>query len=143
MKYYLVLIILIFFASCSGDDKTSQQKSDQDESDNPADTLLTPEEKFSAEILNDFLNESDDDDLADFLETAVYNISLGYSGISVVEISPALWFLSFEKDGVIKNYLLQKFMDISSNDYYFRMNETELTITDIISRNKNKTTNPE
>jgi hypothetical protein len=144
MKYIIILFTLTFLVSCSKDDKPviqqqNQQKVNSDDIENPADTNLTPEEKFSASILVDFLGDSDDEDLGAFLETEVYRIGSAYNGTSVVEITPSTWLVSFEKDGNLKNYLLQKFVDIKTNDYYFSFKETNLTMTDVISRTKTKT----
>ncbi len=141
MKYLLILLTFIAFLSCSKDDKpvTQQQNVQQDEGDNPADTNLTPEEKFSASILIDFLGDSDDEDLASFLENDIYKMSANYNGVSVVEITPSTWLVTFEKDGNLKNYMLQKFVDFKTNDYYFSFKETSLTITDVVSRTKPKT----
>jgi hypothetical protein len=131
-------------ASCSKDDKpkdqnsstNNQQKNQQDDEDNPADTNLTPEEKFSAAIMIDFLNDSDDEEVADYLETEIYKMGLNYTGASVVELFPSVWLVMLEKEGVTKNYLLQKFVNVQSNEDYFRLKETSITITDIISRGK-------
>jgi hypothetical protein len=144
MKYIIILFALSFLVSCSKDDKPvtqqqNQQKINSDEIENPADTNLTPEEKFSASILVDFLGDSDDEDLGAFLETEVYRIGSAYNGTSVVEITPSTWLVSFEKDGNLKNYLLQKFVDTKTNEYYFSFKETNLTITDVVSRTKPKT----
>lgn len=144
MKYIILLFTLTFLVSCSKEDKPVTQQQDQqkvnsDETENPADTNLTPEEKFSASILVDFLDDSDDDDLGEFLETEVYKIGAAYNGTSVVEITPSTWLVSFEKDSTLKNYLLQKFVDLKTNEYYFSFKETNLTVTDVISRTKTKT----
>jgi hypothetical protein len=88
----------------------------------------------------DFLNDSDDEDLSDFLEDQVYKMGANFRGASLVELNPSTWLLMLEKDGVTKNYLIQKFVDFTTNEDYFRMKETALTITDVISRGKVKTT---
>jgi len=142
MKFITILIILFLLYGCSKDEKTDtpqQQKVQQEDSDNPADTNLTPEEKFSSAIFFDFIGGSEDEELADYLETEIYKMGANYTGASVVEISPAVWFVMLEKDGNTKNYLLLKFVSFNTNDYYFRLKETNLTITDIISKSKNKT----
>ncbi len=145
MKYLLILLTFIAFISCSKDEKPvtqqqqNQQKVNSEENENPADTNLTPEEKFSASILVDFLSDSDDEDLASFLENDIYKMSANYNGVTVVEITPSTWLVTFEKSGTLKNYLLQKFVDFKTNDYYFSFKETSLTITDVVSRTKPKT----
>lgn len=144
MKYIILLFTLAFLVSCSKDDKPvtqqqNQQKVTQDENDNPSDTNLTPEEKFSASILVDFLEDSDDEDLGSFLETEIYKMGANYNGASVIEVTPSTWLVSLEKDGTVKNYLLQKYVDLKSNEYYFSFKETTLNLTDVISRVKPKT----
>jgi hypothetical protein len=145
MKFLLPILIMVsvIFISCSKEDKPvtqqNQQKVQNEDNDSPADTNLTPEEKFSSSILIDFLGDSDDEDLGEFLETEIFKMGASYNGASVVEITPSTWLVSLEKDGNIKNYLLQRYVDFKTNDYYFSMKETTLTITDIISRSKPKT----
>ncbi|MFI5212308.1 MAG: hypothetical protein ACHQIH_05450 [Ignavibacteria bacterium] len=146
IKYAILLILSVLVVSCSKDDKpqqqTTQQQTDKkqnEDTENPADTNLTPEEKFSSAVMIDFLNDSDDDDLASFLETEIYKMGAHYTGAAVVELTPSTWILSLEKDGAVKNFLIQKFIDFKTNEYYFSMKETTLTLTDVISRNKTKT----
>lgn len=137
MKFILILFVLAGLLSCSGDDKQPNKLSDQqDESDSPADTNLTPEEKFSSSIITDFLGDPDDDDLTIYLETEIYKLGTNYKGAAVIELTPSTWFVSFDKDSTTKNYVLQKFVDLRSNEYYFRFNETTLTLTDIIIRGR-------
>lgn len=145
MRYILFVLILIFFSSCSKEDKqTAQQEKApknhvEDLDDNPSDTNMTPEEKFSSSIMIDFLDNSDDEDLGDYLETEIYKMGANYKGASVVELNPSTWLVELEKDGAVKNYLLQKFVDFNTNDYYFKIKETPLTATDVIASGKVKT----
>jgi Flp pilus assembly protein TadD len=144
LKYFLLLLLSALVISCSKDDKSvqNQQTSDKkqnEETENLADTNLTPEEKFSSAILVDFLNDSEDEDLASFLETELYKMGANYTGTAVVEITPSSWLAVMEKDGAAKNFLIQKYIDFKTNDYYFSMKETTLTLTDIISKSRNRT----
>jgi len=144
LKYLILLLFSALVISCSKDDKPvqNQQTSDKkqnEETENPADTNLTPEEKFSSAILVDFLNDSEDEDLASFLEAEIYKMGANYTGTAVVEITPSTWLAVMEKDGEAKNFLIQKYIDFKTNDYYFSMKETTLSITEIISRSSKKT----
>ena len=144
MKYLLIFLISAMFISCSKEETPqTQQKVTQDDSDNPADTNLTAEEKFSAAILVDFLNDSEDEDLGSFLETEIYKMGANFNGASVIEVTPSTWLVSLEKEGSVKNYLLQKYVDLKSNEYYFSFKETTLNLTDVISRVKPKTQSSE
>lgn len=143
MKYIFLALIIFIFSSCSKDDKTTQTNAPktqvEDIDDSPADTNLTPEEKFSTAILIDFLNDSGDEDLAEYLETEIYKMNANYRGASVIEITPSTWLVMLEKDGATKNYLVQKYVDFTTNEEYFRMKETTLTPADVFSKGRTKT----
>jgi hypothetical protein len=137
-KLFTIFFILIFsliFLSCSKDkDKVTektQQKVQEDEDFNPADTNLTVEEKFSTSILGDFLSNSEDDDLAAYLEDQLFKYNEKFRGASLTQLTESLWLVSLENQGTIKNFLLQKFVDFKTNDYYFNLKETTLTINDV------------
>lgn len=138
----ILLTAAFFSAGCSKtEDKppekrqeTTEQNKNNDETDNPQDTAMSPEEQFSTSIMTDFLGDSDDDDLQDYIETEIYKNAQNYNGVSMIELSPSTWFVSFEKDGNNKNYILQKYIDFKTSDYYFRMKETNLTVNDIAKK---------
>jgi len=142
--FTFILLSLLYLSSCSRDDKTTAQKdkapkSQIEDIDDTGDTIMTAEEKFSTAILIDFLDDSNDADLAEYLESEIFKMNAGYKGASVIEITPSTWLVMFEKDGTTKNYLIQKYVDFTTNDNYFRLKETTLTITDVIARGKGKT----
>lgn len=138
----IVLFTVFTFISCSKDDnvsdKQTQQKSRDEDIESTLDTNMTPEEAFSAAILIDYLGDSDDEDLAGYLEDEIYKMGSNFTGISVVEATPSTWLVMLEKDSISKNYLLQKFLNVKTNENYFRMQETKLTVTDIITKPKDK-----
>jgi len=143
MRFIILASFLIIFSSCSKDDKTTQTNAPknqiEDIDDDPADTNLTPEEKFSTAILIDFLDDSSDEDLAEYLEKEIYKMNTNYRGASVIEVTPSTWIVMLEKDGAEKNYLLQKYVDFTTNENYFKIKETTLTVTDIIAKGRGKT----
>jgi hypothetical protein len=144
MKYIIFAAVLFLFSSCSRDDKTTQQNNApktqvEDIDDNPADTNMTPEEKFSTAILIDFLGDSGDEDLAEYLEGEIYKMNSNYRGASVIEITPSTWLVMLEKDSATKNYLLQKYVDFTTNENYFRMKETTITPADVFTNGRTKT----
>ncbi len=141
MKYIILLFAFTFIVSCSKDEKpeTQQQKVTQDEGDEQVELNLSQEEKFSSAILVDFLGDSEDEDLASFLETEVFKQGANFNGASVVEVTPSTWLVSLEKDGTVKNHILQKYVDFKTNEYYFTFKETTLNLNDVISRTKPKT----
>lgn len=144
MKYILFAFILIFFASCSKEEKQTlkQEKAPknqvEDVDDNTSDTDMTPGEKFSTSVMLDFL-DSDDEFLGEYIESEIYKMGVNFTGASVVELNPSTWLVMLEKDGAVKNYLLQKYVDFKTNDYYFKLKETPLTVTDVIAKGNVKT----
>lgn len=141
-KHFIFLVLLIIVFSCSNEDNKQKQidekQSNKDETEIIQDTNLTPEEKFTVSILTDFLNDSDDEDLASFLETEIYKMRANYNGAAIAEITPSTWIVALEKEGSVKNYILQKYVDFTTNEYYFTMKETNLNITDFLLRTKVK-----
>jgi len=144
MKYITIILLFILFISCSKEDKPVTEKKTKTENpptmekgdtiENPEDTNMTPEERFSTSIMSDFLNDSEDEDLQGFLEDEVFKYSDTYTGAALVEMTPSTWLLSLEKNNSSKNYIIQKYVDFHTNDYYFRMNETNLKITDLVAK---------
>jgi len=135
MKKIFILLLLAGLMSCSKTEKQGEKESankNQEEVENPADTIMTVEEKFSSSILSDFLDDTDDDDLAVYLEDELFKFSQNYRGASVLQISHSLWFVSLEGQNNMKNFLLQKFVDFNTNEYYFRLTDTPLNVSDII-----------
>ena len=145
MKYIFIFALLFVFASCSKDNKPTtttdkqqteqkQQQTELNDDTNPADTNLTPEEKFSSSVMDDFLDNAEDDDLQGFLEDEVYTKYAGnFTGAAVIGLTPSTWLLALEKDNTTKNFLIQRFVDFKSNEYYYRMNETSIKIQDVVS----------
>lgn len=135
-----MIILAIGLISCSKDDKPSGEVQDQtmqnEDGDTGIDPNLSSEEKFSTAILLDFLGDPEDEDLADFLESQVFSMGANYNGAAVVEVTPSTWIVVLEKDGVVKNHILQRYVDLKTNEYYFTFKETTISIPDVVSKIK-------
>ena len=95
---------------------------------------MSPEEKFSTSITEDFLDAPEDEDLQAYLEDELFNkYSKDFRGASLMQLTNTIWFVSLETNNTTKNFLLQKFVDFNSNDYYFVLKETTLTNADVIA----------
>ena len=125
------------FVSCSKEDKQQNPKTSKDikqETESTDDTILSPEEKFSTSITEDFLDAPEDEDLQAYLEDELFSkYSKDFRGASVMQLTNTIWYVSLETNNTTKNFLLQKFVDFNSNDYYFVLKETTLTNADVIS----------
>lgn len=135
-----MMLLVLGLVSCSNDDKPAGEQQDQttqtEEGDTGIDSNLSSEEKFSSAILLDFLGDPEDEDLADFLESQVFSMGANYNGAAVVEITPSTWIVALEKDGAVKNHILQRYVDLKTNEYYFTFKETTLSIPDAILKPK-------
>jgi hypothetical protein len=114
IKYIIVLFFCVFVISCSKENDPQTDKKTNEESENTEDLNLSLEEKFSTAVMVDFLNESEDDDLASFLETEIYKMGSSYTGGAVVEVTPSTWLVSFEKDSTTNLSILKKLNIISA-----------------------------
>jgi hypothetical protein len=140
MKYILMILLITGLVSCSKDDKPEVDQQDQttqtEEGDTGIDSNLSSEEKFSTAILLDFLGDPEDEDLADFLESQVFSMGANYNGAAVVEVTPSTWIVALEKNGAVKNHILQRYVDLKTNEYYFTFKETTLSIPDAVLKPK-------
>jgi hypothetical protein len=138
MKYFLMIFLVLGLVSCSKDDNPEvdqkEQTSQTEEGDTGIDPNLSAEEKFSTAILMDFLGDPEDEDLAGFLESQIFTMGANYNGAAVVEVTPSTWIVALEKDGTVKNHILQRYVNLKTNEYYFTFKETTLSIPDVISQ---------
>jgi hypothetical protein len=136
-RIFLVLFCFVLI-SCSKENKTTTEKqtpskNESEEIENPQDTNMTPEERFSSSIMTDLLDNSDDDDLASYLEDELHKYGDTYRGTTVLQLADNLWFVTLDNPAASKNFLLEKFIDFKTNDYYFKLTETNLKISDVIT----------
>ena len=63
---------------------------------------MTPEEQFSSSIMTDFLGDSDDDDLQDYIETEIYKYAQNYNGVSMLSFLRVPGLFHLKKTVAIK-----------------------------------------
>ena len=127
IKYFGLLLLTILIISCGDDKKSDTETADKDESDTIS---LSPEELFSSTLLEDILQSSEDDDLKSYLEEEIYPIVSNSTKVTIDRVSASLYLLSYDENGVQKNFVIQKFYNPSSLEMYFEINETETNAAD-------------
>ena len=127
IKYFGLLLLTILIISCGDDKKSDNETTGKDESDTIS---LSPEELFSSTLLEDILQSGEDDDLRNYLEEEIYPIVTNSTKVTIDRISASLYLLSYDENGVQKNFILQKFYNPSSLEMYFEINETESNAVD-------------
>ena len=114
-KLVIVLIICSVFISCDKETKTDQSSSKSDKGTNEiteseTDSVMTPEEIFSSSLVQDIIGDDEDIELQIYLEEQIYPLVLKSNKITIDKISSSLYLLSYEESGVMKNFILQKFL---------------------------------
>ena len=127
IKYFGLLLLTILIISCGDEKKRDNETTDKDESDTIS---LSPEELFSSTLLEDILQSREDDDLKNYLEEEIYPIVTNSTKVTIDRVSASLYLLSYDENGVQKNFILQKFYNPSSLEMYFEINETESNAVD-------------
>ena len=127
IKYFGLLLLTILIISCGDDKKSDTETADKDESDTIS---LSPEELFSSTLLEDILQSSEDDDLKSYLEEEIYSIVSNSTKVTIDRVSASLYLLSYDENGVQKNFIIQKFYNPSNLEMYFEINETETNAVD-------------
>ena len=96
-----------------------------------SDTIsLSPEELFSSTLLEDILQSSEDDDLKSYLEEEIYPIVSNSTKVTIDRVSASLYLLSYDENGVQKNFVIQKFYNPSNLEMHFEINEIETNAAD-------------
>lgn len=127
IKYFGLLLLTILIISCGDNTKNDTETTEKDDSDTIS---LSPEELFSSTLLEDILQSSEDDDLKSYLEEEIYPIVANSTKVTIDRISASLYLLSYDENGVQKNFVIQKFYNPSSLEMHFEINEIESSAVD-------------
>jgi len=127
IKYFGLLLLTLLIISCGDDKKNDTETTDKDESDTIS---LSSEELFSSTLLEDILQSSEDDDLKSYLEEEIYPIVSNSTKVTIDRVSASLYLLTYDENGVQKNFVIQKFYNPSSLEMHFEINEIETNAAD-------------
>ncbi len=126
---YIVFIALILF-SCNKENSTRQRtespRTDTQNEESDSDTAMTAEESFSGALVEDIMGENEDVDLQYYLEEQIYPLITKSDKVTIDRISSSLYLLSYNENGVMKNFLLQKFYNPVKDEIVFEKSETQL-----------------
>lgn len=126
---YIVFIALILF-SCNKENSTRQRtespRTDTQNEESDSDTAMTAEESFSGALVEDIMGENEDVDLQYYLEEQIYPLITKSDKVTIDRISSSLYLLSYNENGVVKNFLLQKFYNPVKDEIVFEKSETQL-----------------
>ncbi len=128
IKYSVLLLITLFLISCGQEGTDNKDITNEQESDTIA---LSPEEIFSSTLVEDILQTGNDEDLKIYLEEEIYPLVSNSNKVTLDRVSASLYILTFDDNGVDKNFIIQKFYSPVNFEVFFEKRETE---TDAINQ---------
>ncbi len=118
---FILLASMIFIYSCGKND-TFKEKSNLSESETqePEDTVqLTPAELFSNALCDNFLHETDDEDLQVYLEEEIFPLVSKSDKVTIDKLSVSMFLLNYTDGNESKNILIQKNYNPQIDEIYF------------------------
>ena len=126
---FFILIISSTFYSCKNETSTKPKvevkNTESDSNDDESDSTLTPEEAFSSALVQDIIGENEDVDLQIYLEEQIYPTASKSAKVTLDRVSGSLYLLSFDENGIMKNYILQKFYNPVKDEFIFEKTEVQ------------------
>lgn len=129
LKIIFIVIVSVIFTSCNKDTPPKQTSNDNpkteitDEGD--TDSTMTVEEIFSSALVQNILGDESDEDLQIYLEEIIYPLVSKSNKVTMDKISSSLYLLSYDENGVMKNYMIQKFYNPGKDEFVFEKKETQ------------------
>lgn len=130
MKIIFLILLSFVLISCNKEEKKERTQRENDnnteqteENVTGSDTTMTPEEMFSSALVEDIVGESDDA-LEIYLEEQFYPVA-SKSKVSLDRISSSLYLFTYYENGVMKNFLIQKFYDPGKDEFVYEKMETQ------------------
>jgi len=126
----IILIISLSLFSCNKENNINQKsespKSDTQNEESDTDTAMTAAESFSSALVEDIMGENEDMELQIYLEEQIYPLISKSGKVTIDRISSSLYLLSYNENGVMKNYLIQKFYNPEKDEIFIEKSETQL-----------------
>ncbi|HMQ69410.1 MAG TPA: hypothetical protein PKA90_10370 [Ignavibacteria bacterium] len=130
-KIFSIFMVTMFLFSCGkGDEQKEKSKTENnqtlEESSDESDTTMTVEEAFSTALVQVIIGDEEDPDLQDYLEEVIYPAASKSDKVTMDKISSSLYLLSYNENGSMKNFLIQKFYNPVDDEFVFEKRETDL-----------------
>jgi hypothetical protein len=110
-----------------GEEKNTNESTSKTEAQDQ-DTSLTPEEIFSATLVQGIVGEEDDPDLEAFLEEDLYGELKNSKAVTMDRISSSMYVIEYENLGQMKSYLIRKYYNPQKDEYYFEKTASDLDV---------------
>ncbi len=117
--------IVLFSCNKENEQTTKQETQEKNIKEEESDTNLTAEEIFSTSLVQEIAG-TDDIDLQIFLEEQFYPAASKSNKVTLDRISSSLYLLSYDENGTMKNFLIQKFYNAVEDEFIFDKSETQI-----------------
>lgn len=130
-KLLFLFLISSAFYSCNKETGTNknlpESRTQTDEvTASETDSVMTPEEIFSSSLVQDIMGEEEDIDLQIYLEEQIYPLVSKSDKITLDKISSSLYLVSYRENGIMRNFILQKFYNPVKDEFLFEKTDTQL-----------------
>jgi hypothetical protein len=118
---FLILVSGISISSCGKNDSVKDiTNGKESETQEPEDTVqLTPAELFTNAMCDNFLKETDDEDLQIYLEEEIFPLVSKSDKVTIEKLSASLYLLSYKDGNESKNILIQKNYNPQNDEIFF------------------------
>lgn len=130
-KLLFLFLISSAFYSCNKEtgtnkNSTESRKQTDEVTETETDSVMTPEEIFSSSLVQDIMGEEEDIDLQIYLEEQIYPLVSKSDKITLDKISSSLYLVSYRENGIMRNFILQKFYNPLKDEFLFEKTDTQL-----------------
>ncbi len=129
LRVIFIITILPVLFSCNKENPTKEKiensKTESKSDDTETDTTMTVEEEFSSSLVQNIMGEDGDGDLEVYLEEQIYPLVSKSGKVTLDRISSSVYLLTYDDNGTMRNFLIQKFYNPVKDEFVFEKNETQ------------------